>query len=34
MKLGRCEVIGQIGAGGMVAVYCVTDTRLHRDVVV
>jgi serine/threonine protein kinase len=31
-RLGACEVIAPLGAGGMGEVYRARDTRLHRDV--
>ena len=31
-KLGPCEVVAPLGAGGMGEVYRARDTRLHRDV--
>ncbi len=31
-KLGRYEILSQIGAGGMGEVYLAEDTRLHRKV--
>ena len=33
-KLGPCEILGQIGAGGMGEVYRAKDPRLGRDVAI
>src|ERR1051325_11538712 len=33
-KLGPCEILGPLGAGGMGEVYRATDPRLNRDVAI
>ena len=33
-RLGRCELTGPLGAGGMGKVYCARDTRLERAVTI
>ena len=33
-RLGPCEIVAPIGAGGMGEVYKVTDTRLERTVAI